>query len=71
MSEETRIILRACFVEMDESDGFAGVMLPDGRILIWESTNRVSSYRDQAALTSKHPDAKLYMHPDADEALNS
>lgn len=72
MTEETRIILRACGVEITPEDASPGVVLPDGRILAWDKDGaRVSSYRDRDALMAEHPGAELHMFPDADEVLNS
>jgi hypothetical protein len=72
MTEETRIILRACVVEITGEDVSPGVVLPDGRILAWDKNGaRVSSYRDRDALMSEHPGAKLHMHPDADAIMNN
>ncbi len=66
----TPIYVRACYVEIGDDTGYAGVMLPDGRMLIWENAGRITSYRDQAALLAEHPGATLHMYPEADEVLN-
>jgi hypothetical protein len=67
MSEH--IYLRALWVEFSQEESSPGVMLPDGRILVWSGT-RLTSIVSEAALAVEYPGARLYFNPDADAGMN-
>ena len=80
MSE--RIYIRACIINGPKGEGrdplwsFAGVALPDGRLIFAAIPGSrwpigISSFSSEAALQRQYPGASVQWVPDADEAVNT
>jgi hypothetical protein len=66
-----RIQLRAFWAEMPNSDTYAGIALPDGRMLLWSGRSTAHSYSSERILLDRMPGARLFWNPEADEAINA